>query len=68
MSDGPHGVRREISRDSRDFVQTGGDYSTDLPHRCRARRHLEPALAHRFGEDFEPYGEASATSPPWWCR
>jgi beta-glucosidase len=31
MSDGPHGVRREISADSWEPVETGEDYSTYLP-------------------------------------
>ena len=50
MSDGPHGVRREISRDSWDFVQTDSDYSTYLPTGTALAATWNPPLARRFGE------------------
>ena len=50
MSDGPHGVRREINRDNWDFVQTESDYSTYLPTGTALAATWNLELAYRFGE------------------
>ena len=50
MSDGPHGVRREICRDSWDPVQTEEDRSTYLPTGTALAATWNPNLAYRFGE------------------
>ncbi|MGA7880768.1 MAG: glycoside hydrolase family 3 C-terminal domain-containing protein [Terrimicrobiaceae bacterium] len=50
MSDGPHGVRHEICRDSWDPVETEEDRSTYLPTGIALAATWNPALARRFGE------------------
>jgi beta-glucosidase len=50
MSDGPHGVRHEICRDSWDPVETDEDRSTYLPTGIALAATWNPALARRFGE------------------
>jgi beta-glucosidase len=50
MSDGPHGVRHEICRDSWDPVETEEDRSTYLPTGTALAATWNPALARRFGE------------------
>ena len=50
MSDGPHGVRREICRDSWDPVETEEDRSTYLPTGTALAATWNPGLARSFGE------------------
>lgn len=50
MSDGPHGVRREISRDSWDPVGGDGDLATYLPTGTALTATWNPALARKAGE------------------
>ncbi len=50
MSDGPHGVRREICRDSWDFVETETDYATNLPAGVALASTWNPAMARKYGE------------------
>lgn len=50
MSDGPHGVRREINRDNWDFVDTEEDYATYLPPAASLAATWNPSLARLFGE------------------
>ncbi len=50
MSDGPHGVRREITHDSWDFVNTDTDYATYLPTGSALAATWNLDLAQRFGE------------------
>ncbi|XHR31057.1 MAG: glycoside hydrolase family 3 C-terminal domain-containing protein [Chthoniobacteraceae bacterium] len=50
MSDGPHGVRREICADSWDPVETEDDYSTYLPPGTSLAATWNPELARQFGE------------------
>jgi len=50
MSDGPHGVRREISRDSWDPVETDQDFATYLPPGTALAATWNPAMARKFGE------------------
>ena len=50
MSDGPHGVRHEICRDSWDPVETEEDRSTYLPTGTALAATWNSALARRFGE------------------
>ena len=50
MSDGPHGVRREICRDSWDPVETVEDRSTYLPTGTALAATWNPGLARGFGE------------------
>jgi len=50
MSDGPHGVRREISRDSWDPVETNDDYATYLPPGTALAATWNPERAREFGE------------------
>ena len=49
MSDGPHGVRHEICRDSWDPVDTEEDRSTYLPTGTALAATWNPDLARRFG-------------------
>jgi beta-glucosidase len=49
MSDGPHGVRHEICRDSWDPVETEEDRSTYLPTGIALAATWNPQAAHRFG-------------------
>jgi beta-glucosidase len=49
MSDGPHGVRHEICRDSWDPVDTEEDRSTYLPTGIALAATWNPELARRFG-------------------
>jgi beta-glucosidase len=49
MSDGPHGVRHEICRDSWDPVDTEEDRSTYLPTGIALAATWNPEVAHRFG-------------------
>lgn len=50
MSDGPHGVRHEICRDSWDPVDTEEDRSTYLPTGTALAATWNPGLARKFGE------------------
>ncbi len=50
MSDGPHGVRHEICRDSWDPVETDEDRSTYLPTGTALAATWNPDLARKFGE------------------
>jgi len=50
MSDGPHGVRHEICRDSWDPVETEEDRSTYLPTGIALAATWNPSMARRFGE------------------
>ena len=50
MSDGPHGVRREISADSWDPVETDEDFSTYLPTGTALAATWNPDAARLFGE------------------
>ncbi|MDD5351309.1 MAG: glycoside hydrolase family 3 N-terminal domain-containing protein, partial [Chthoniobacteraceae bacterium] len=50
MSDGPHGVRREVNRDNWDPVETDEDFATYLPPGSSLASTWNPALARRFGE------------------
>ena len=50
MSDGPHGVRREIRRDLWDPVETETDYATYLPTGTALASTWNLELARRFGE------------------
>ncbi len=50
MSDGPHGVRREISRDSWDAVGGEGDLATYLPTGTALTATWNPDLARKSGE------------------
>ncbi|MGB8352752.1 MAG: glycoside hydrolase family 3 C-terminal domain-containing protein, partial [Chthoniobacteraceae bacterium] len=50
MSDGPHGVRREISADSWDPVETDDDHSTYLPTGTAMAATWNPEVARIFGE------------------
>jgi beta-glucosidase len=50
MSDGPHGVRHEICRDSWDPVETDEDRSTYLPTGTALAATWNPGLARKFGE------------------
>lgn len=50
MSDGPHGVRREIERDSWDPVQTDEDFATYLPTGTALAATWSPELGRLFGE------------------
>src|SRR5258708_7180766 len=50
MSDGPHGVRHEICRDSWDPVDTEEDRSTYLPTGIALAATWNPNAAHRFGK------------------
>jgi beta-glucosidase len=50
MSDGPHGVRQEIGRDSWDPVDTEEDRSTYLPTGTAAASTWNPELGRKFGE------------------
>ena len=50
MSDGPHGVRHEICRDSWDPVETDEDLSTYLPTGTALAATWNPDLARKFGE------------------
>ena len=50
MSDGPHGVRHEICRDSWDPVETDEDRSTYLPMGTALAATWNPGLAREFGE------------------
>ena len=49
MSDGPHGVRHEICRDSWDPVDTEEDRSTYLPTGIALAATWNPETAYRFG-------------------
>ncbi|HEU4679533.1 MAG TPA: hypothetical protein VFS35_08440, partial [Terrimicrobiaceae bacterium] len=49
MSDGPHGVRHEICRDSWDPVDTEEDRSTYLPTGTALAATWNPDIARRFG-------------------
>ena len=49
MSDGPHGVRHEICRDSWDPVETEEDRSTYLPTGIALAATWNPQAAQRFG-------------------
>jgi len=49
MSDGPHGVREEISRDSWDPAGWDNDYSTYLPVGTALASTWNPDLAYQFG-------------------
>ena len=49
MSDGPHGVREEISRDSWDPAGWDNDYSTYLPVGTALASTWNPELAYQFG-------------------
>ncbi|WFB34544.1 glycoside hydrolase family 3 C-terminal domain-containing protein [Kiritimatiellota bacterium B12222] len=49
MSDGPHGVRREISKDSWDPVDTEEDYSTYLPTGTAVAATFNPEMGERHG-------------------
>jgi beta-glucosidase len=49
MSDGPHGVRHEICRDSWDPVDTEEDRSTYLPTGIALAATWNPRAAYRFG-------------------
>ena len=49
MSDGPHGVRHEICRDSWDPVDTEEDRSTYLPTGIALAATWNPQAAYRFG-------------------
>ena len=50
MSDGPHGVRREIERDSWSPVNTEDDYATYLPPGTALAATWNPERARQFGE------------------
>ena len=50
LSDGPHGVRHEICRDSWDPVETEEDRSTYLPTGTALAATWNPDLARKFGE------------------
>jgi beta-glucosidase len=50
MSDGPHGVRREIRRDCWDAVETETDYATYLPTGTALAATWNRELARRHGE------------------
>jgi beta-glucosidase len=50
MSDGPHGVRREIQRESWDPVDTDTDESTYLPTGTATASTWNPDLGRKFGE------------------
>lgn len=50
MSDGPHGVRREINRDSWDPVETDTDFATYLPVGTSLAATWNPDRARQFGE------------------
>jgi len=50
MSDGPHGVRREIKRDYWDPVETDEDYATYLPPGTALAATWNPEMARRHGE------------------
>lgn len=50
MSDGPHGVRREIERNSWDPVDTDTDFATYLPPGTALAATWNPERARQFGE------------------
>lgn len=50
MSDGPHGVREEIERDSWDIAGWDNDFSTYLPVGTALAATWNPNLAYQFGE------------------
>ncbi len=50
MSDGPHGVRHEIERDSWEAVDTDTDFATYLPTGTALAATWNPQSARRFGE------------------
>ena len=50
MSDGPHGVREEIERDSWDVAGWDNDFSTYLPVGTALAATWNPNLAYQFGE------------------
>ncbi len=50
MSDGPHGVREEIERDSWDVAGWDNDFSTYLPVGTALAATWNPELAYQFGE------------------
>jgi beta-glucosidase len=50
MSDGPHGVRREIQRDSWDFVEGFDDEATYLPTGTALAATWNPEMARLHGE------------------
>ena len=50
MSDGPHGVRHEIERDSWEPVATDKDYATYLPTGTALAATWNPQRARQFGE------------------
>ena len=50
MSDGPHGVREEIERDSWDVAGWDNDFSTYLPVGTALAATWNPNLSYQFGE------------------
>lgn len=50
MSDGPHGVREEMSRDNWDALNRDDDYCTYLPTATALAATWNPELGRRFGE------------------
>lgn len=50
MSDGPHGVRREIARDSWDFIEGYDDATTYLPTGSALAATWNPEMARLHGE------------------
>jgi len=50
MSDGPHGVRREINRNNWDPVESDDDFATYLPPGTALGSTWNPAMARLFGE------------------
>lgn len=50
MSDGPHGVRREIARDSWDFIEGFDDAATYLPTGSALAATWNPEMARLHGE------------------